>query len=206
MDLGVVAEADGEPAELVGGEEVFGGVVGDVGALLRGAAEGLAHELEGAGAGFPAVAAELFGVDDVIDEGGQFEGLGLEFLGGQVAVGDDAEPEAAAQVDQQLAGVVGELDFGAMAAVFLDEFGDELGVGADTELVEDDIEDTVARAVEEGVPEGVVELVGVNFGPGQLAGDEPVAADDIVDFGIERVIHIEDEGAEGVVQGRGRHG
>ena len=88
VDAGGRFQVNGLPVQLVRSDKIFGGVVGDVDALLGGTVKLLGHELKGAGGWFPVGTAEVFGADDVVEEGFEVEGLDFQFLGGEVAVGD----------------------------------------------------------------------------------------------------------------------
>lgn len=204
MELAGVLEANGEPAEPARGEEVFGGVVGDIDGLGGRAAEQFGHFFKGNGRGFPELAAQLFGVEDVRDVFLELEGFDLERLGGQVAVGQEAEGIVFFEVGQQPAGGVVQLEVGPMGAIEANQFGDELGIVAKAQFLEDGIKNAVAGAGFEGLAEKLKNRIGVVVRRGQAGGDDAKTAADVVDFRIEGVIEVEDQGLD--IRGEGVHG
>jgi len=204
VELAGVLEANGEPAEPARGEEVFGGVVGDIDGLGGRAAEQLGHFFKGNGRWFPELAAQLFGVEDVEDVFLELEGFDLERLGGQVAVGQEAEGIGFFEGGQQPAGGVVQLEGGPVAAIEADQFGDELGIVVLAELLENGVEDAVAGAGFEGLDEQVKNQIRIATEHGQAVGDDAETAADVVDFRVQRIVEVEDQGLD--IRGDGAHG
>ena len=123
VDVGVfaiwAADADGFPAEFVGGDEIFSWVIADVGTFVRLKFPVVHDFLIREGVGLPVLLAELVGADDQGDDVFKADGFDFIFLDFKGTVCDYCLEFGVFKVGYEVLSFREEVDIGGVRAVDL---------------------------------------------------------------------------------------